>query len=672
MGQLAKYLYKPPHVMAATAVRALVLAATLAAAAGSASIHDDFLHRTITGQGLHVAATGEGDKKKDDEAIHAWEKDDAIITSEPLRRLDNGDTRYQKLRIHFDTSNLDSVVDEYYQSIASTIKKDILPTVEETWTSALSVLPVESSLYFLDGTCGRDIKIPRQYDLVGHKGSDLILFVGGFKMGDAGCTVDTRAFGSPCLLDAATDRPIVGALWFCLDRLVYDLQLQNVDKGIIAQAANHEMGHVLGMSSVLYPFFRDASTPSLEPRTPDRTAKQVTCWDGTVRTILVPDSSTLRIDTSDDTDHTFSIVTPTVAQVVRNHFACQKLDGAPLENHNMNSKDCFGDHWDEQLFHTELMGGTQAAENVLSPLTLALLEDSGWYKASYARAGISSFGHMAGCDFVEKDCIVDGGNIPQYSKGFFCNNTMFVRNGELKGFYECDASHTYAAQCDLADHSMFAAGFQTPPPEKEYQYFDNPMIGPVNFIQADYCPIVHENPINCKDPIGIETVEGETFGSDSLCYNAKFPSLFEGSTAPFATCMKSKCNEQSGKLEVFVKGSMFVCDFDFQLHPYPGLGSSDTFECPRLSVVCPHFMCPKNCNGKGVCQDKRRCECFDPSDKTPDCSNTPYYAYLGPEKMQELNKAFAATSDGNRRKYGTTAFLILSSMVATATIADLR
>lgn len=658
---------RPQQAMTA-AVRALVLAATFAAA-GSASTHDDFLHRTIAGQGLHVVtgtATGE-----DDEVVR--EKDDAIISTEPPRRLDNRDTRYQKLRIHFDTSNLDSVDDEYYQSIVSTIKKDILPTVGETWTSALSVLPVESSLYFLDGTCGRDIKIPRQYDLDGHQGSDLIVFVGGFKMGDAGCTVDTRAFGSPCLLDAATDRPIVGALWFCLDRLVYDLQLQNVDKSIITQAANHEMGHVLAMASVLYPFFRDASTPTLEPRTPDRTAKQVTCWDGTVRTFLVPDSSTLKIDSSDDTDHTFSIVTPTVAQVVRNHFACQTLDGAPLENHNnMNSKDCFGDHWDEQLFHTELMGGTQAVENVLSPLTLALMEDSGWYKASYERAGISSFGHMAGCDFVEKDCIVDGGNVPQYSKGFFCNNTMFVRNGALKGFYECDASHTHAAQCDLADHAMFAAGFQTPPPEQEYQYFDNPMIGPVNYIQADYCPIVHENPINCKDPIGVETVEGETFGSDSLCYNAKFPSLFEGSTAPFATCMKSKCNEQSGKLEVFVKGSKFVCDFDFQQHSYPGLGSSDTFECPRLSVVCPHFMCPKNCHGKGVCKDQHRCECFDLSDKTPDCSNTPYYAYLGPEKMQELNKAFAAISDGTRRKYGTTAFIILSSLVAAATIAGLR
>ena len=55
----------------AAAVRALILAATLAAA-GSASIHDDFLQRSITGKNLHVVtgtatSTGKGEKKKDDE-----------------------------------------------------------------------------------------------------------------------------------------------------------------------------------------------------------------------------------------------------------------------------------------------------------------------------------------------------------------------------------------------------------------------------------------------------------------------------------------------------------------------------------------------------------------------------------------------------------------------------
>lgn len=34
---------------------------------------------------------------------------------------------------------------------------------------------------------------------------------------------------------------------------------------------------------------------------------------------------------------------------------------------------------------------------------------------------MSPFGHGAGCGFVQGDCIVDGGEVPEYGKGFFCN-----------------------------------------------------------------------------------------------------------------------------------------------------------------------------------------------------------------------------------------------------------
>ncbi len=55
----------------------------------------------------------------------------------------------------------------------------------------------------------------------------------------------------------------------------------------------------------------------------------------------------------------------------------------------------------------------------LSPFTLALLEDSGWYKANFTMSRNPSFGHGEGCDFVEKRCIEDGIPIsPQ-----FCNTT---------------------------------------------------------------------------------------------------------------------------------------------------------------------------------------------------------------------------------------------------------
>ena len=36
--------------------------------------------------------------------------------------------------------------------------------------------------------------------------------------------------------------------------------------------------------------------------------------------------------------------------------------------------------------------------------TLALLEDSGWYKPDYDLADVLNFGYNKGCDFINKNC----------------------------------------------------------------------------------------------------------------------------------------------------------------------------------------------------------------------------------------------------------------------------
>ena len=71
-----------------------------------------------------------------------------------------------------------------------------------------------------------------------------------------------------------------------------------------------------------------------------------------------------------------------------------------------------------------------------------------------------------GCDFVLNDCVVNGGEIPDYSRGYFCNNSLEQNyNGQLYGDLTCDPSHTHKAFCDLSD--------QGPPVPEEYQYFNN-------------------------------------------------------------------------------------------------------------------------------------------------------------------------------------------------------
>lgn len=49
-------------------------------------------------------------------------------------------------------------------------------------------------------------------------------------------------------------------------------------------------------------------------------------------------------------------------------------------------------HWEKQIFGNELMIGMNTGYNVLSPITLGLFEDSGWYIVDYNKAGFFTWG----------------------------------------------------------------------------------------------------------------------------------------------------------------------------------------------------------------------------------------------------------------------------------------
>jgi len=178
----------------------------------------------------------------------------------------------------------------------------------------------------------------------------------------------------------------------------------------------HEIGHVLGMSSDSLQYFRHPVSGAPLTRRPFELS-DVTCVDGSSRTYFgLPGPDVLREGKNAVTGNRYyEVVTPTVRRVVRNHFDCPTMTGARLEN-QQGTTDCFGSHWDEMLYYTEIMGAVfSQSANVLSPLTLAYLEDSGWYRANYESpfVQISMFGHGAGCGFVDGNCIdPSNGEVP--------------------------------------------------------------------------------------------------------------------------------------------------------------------------------------------------------------------------------------------------------------------
>lgn len=284
----------------------------------------------------------------------------------------------------------------------------------------------------------------------------------------------------------------------------------------------------------------------------------------------------------------------------------------------------------QRLFYTELMGPLLSDEiNIFSALTVALMEDSGWYKPNYNLAKNSIFGLGAGCAFVTGDCLIDG-LVPSYSKGFFCNYVL-KRGAQdtLQGTPTCDASHYFISECDLIDQADARNGGKDIP--EVYQYFDNPKIGPYRLIEADYCPTASLRSEDCRNPRSSQ-FPGEIFGPTSKCFNMRAPSIF-GNGDNFAACFPTYCNPEEQAVEITIGNKNVLCEYDGQVHPFPtGLASSasgDVIECPKFAVICPHLVCPQNCSGRGICNfgaPRPRCECFDPADFTPNCIDTPYAA----------------------------------------------
>eukprot|EP00571_Detonula_confervacea_P016006 CAMPEP_0172307978 /NCGR_PEP_ID=MMETSP1058-20130122/8715_1 /TAXON_ID=83371 /ORGANISM="Detonula confervacea, Strain CCMP 353" /LENGTH=1040 /DNA_ID=CAMNT_0013020301 /DNA_START=40 /DNA_END=3162 /DNA_ORIENTATION=+ len=512
------------------------------------------------------------------------------------------------------------------------------------------------------------------------------------------------------------DRPITGSIDFCLERMKGTVSMnverllaqkeaegmtsdmvggepgsdtwdgwKGVKKGTNSEAvagndemiqysvgvAVHEIGHVLGVTSDSLAFFRHPLTGHPLTRRPFELST-VTCVNGE-RTAYVgmPGPQVMQEGRHEGTgSRYFEVVTPTVQRVVRNHFNCQSMKGARLEN-QPTSSDCFGSHFDELHYYTEIMGAVfSQSVNILSPVTLAYLEDSGWYRANYESdyVQISMFGHGAGCDFIDGNCIDDKGRVPEAFEEQFCNTPISVSSSGLintqdSGSQTCDPSHTQKTYCDLVNtNEMVAIGkegsnkFLEPAPPK-FQYFEGqPNMRPYVFTNADYCPVPHLDPKSCLELNGgqfttsEQTEAGEVYGPESRCIETD-------DSRSYSLCLETRCNDRLGKVQITAGGQRRTCDYDGQLHEilynYDG-GGDLRIKCPKAALVCPNLFCPANCAGRGECKyasDREyddddynsvalaKCVCDSEDDDTKGCYRTNLtfpavygYSYENPNK----------------------------------------
>jgi hypothetical protein len=542
---------------------------------------------------------------------------------------------YQPLRIKFLTDPLEARRGENVEldAFIDTVLEDVLPEVAHTWSGHLSVYPVQGSIMFDSnddcyGIYGQDtFMAPTNVS-----DTDLVMIVSAkdtlTASGSNGditvvqCTQERRALSTVCAQDQY-DRPVISMMNFCVRNAE---ALQQISTTKTTLLATHEAAHALGFVFHLFKYFRNSTTG--EPLTPRPFEPQaITCVDGSVRSTMFPSEvTTLQRGVTDKGLIYYDVVTPTVRTVARNHYNCSTLAGARLENQPNNVGACVGDHWDERVALSELMGSiykrVSNAEIILSPLTLALFQDSGWYNVIYSNAQMSPFGHGSGCEFVDRDCIVND-QVPDYGRGVFCST---VNEFSSDGFISpkelvCDPTHTEFAACDLFDTDAVPADFQSLFPEDPVNYFSNPALSSID-IFADYCPLpIIPAPVDCTNAeVNYNpTYADESAGPDSRCIVAYFGENDVRVVQP--ACFPIVCDASQQKVQI---GGQ-TCDFDFQeLEIDTKTGSPARMICPRLTTICPELFCPSACSGRGECDweatPRPKCNCFDPEDTSTACS----------------------------------------------------
>ena len=166
-------------------------------------------------------------------------------------------------------------------------------------------------------------------------------------------------------------------------------------------------------------------------------------------------------------------------EVAKNYYKCQDIDGIELEDYGGDGTT--GSHWEERILLGDIMNGVvYPEEQVISEFTLAVLEDSGYYKANYYTGGLMQYGKNKGCDFLNQKCVIntDGDVNNQFKNEFYAKSlyNSYIDPGCSSG------------RQSRAYHGFYNYGNSIP---IEFQYYSETYLG--GRPSTDFCPVAQEH-----------------------------------------------------------------------------------------------------------------------------------------------------------------------------------
>ncbi|KAK8677615.1 hypothetical protein V6N13_143141 [Hibiscus sabdariffa] len=436
---------------------------------------------------------------------------------------------------------------------------------------ALAVEPVKGNLR-LSGysACGQDggVQLPHEYVEEGVADADLVLLVT-----TRPTTGNTLAWAVACERDQ-WGRAIVGHVNVAPRHLTVEAET------LLSATLIHEVMHVLGFDPHAFTHFRDE-----RKRRRSKVTEQIM------------DEKLGRMVTR--------VVLPRVVMHSRHHYGfnwqafSQNFTGLELEDGG--GRGTSGSHWEKRLLMNEIMTGSVDTKSVVSKMTLALLEDSGWYQANYSMADHLDWGHNQGTVFVTSPCNL-------WKGAYHCNTT------NLSG---CTYNREAEGYCPIVSYNRDLPQWA--------RYFPQANKGGQSSL-ADYCTFfVAYSDGSCTDTNSARAPDrmlGEVRGNNSRCMASSLvrTGFVRGSITQGNGCYQHRCVNNS--LEVGVDGIWKACPKAGGPVQFPGFNGE--LICPDYHELCSTVpvqvsgQCPNSCNFNGDCVSGK-CHCF-PGFHGHDCS----------------------------------------------------
>ena len=470
---------------------------------------------------------------------------------------------YSPISIGFDFSNFKKP-ESMDESVFSDLKSIIKETREE-FSKLIQIIHEEIDLsgqkYEILDNCLLD-SIGNDYKNFLIK-NDLIIF----PMISSELGTSIVAAAGACILHPDTNRPIGGLLYLSPKISTWMKNWKLNTKGTIL----HEITHVLGFSYNLF--------------------------------------SNLNLVTFDSS--LYYINSPKVLEKAKEYFGCDNLPfpGIPLENQGGTGS--ARSHWEGRYMFGEYMNMEILQEQAISDITLALLEDTGFYKVNYFTGGLFKFGKNKGCDFLSKKCIEN-------------EKATFDEFCDVPNEPKCTASRTSKSKCDLESYS-----FKNP-----YHYFSNDTLSGMYF--ANFCPVAYlyggtkdNYPNHCQLGTSNLTQEyGEIIGKESLCFMSSLlpDNLQQNENEKIPICYGVQCDSTKKQIIVKIGSKDVVCPQQGGEIENP-TGFIGVLECPKYEDICSP-------NDNFVCNEMF--SCLDEEVKKNNFNyKTDYYDYEGPSSTFE-------------------------------------